>query len=124
LNYYDQAREEGYKHSAAIRHAVEVSKQRNPEIPISETEVKRVLAAWRPRGSQVVLRFDRKILTEHDVEKYHWVREQVNEWRLQHQKDLNLESPPVPGRQHRGGEAFAIRFAERPQYPRHNRKRL
>ena len=46
MSFYDQARENGQKHSVAVAQTVEWIKQRNPKFPISETGVKRNLAAW------------------------------------------------------------------------------
>ena len=52
LNAYDQARARGDKHSAAIIEAVSAVRSRMPGMPISETEVKRVLADFRSRDSE------------------------------------------------------------------------
>ena len=46
---FDEAREGGDKHSAAITHAVEYVRQHHPDMPISETEVKRTLARIDPK---------------------------------------------------------------------------
>jgi len=40
------------KHSAAIRDTVAVIRRKYPELPISETEVKRILAKWMPRDCE------------------------------------------------------------------------
>ncbi len=48
---YDEARERGDKHSVAVRGVVEHLKRSNPEMPISQTEVKRILVVWRPRNA-------------------------------------------------------------------------
>lgn len=116
---YDEARGSGQKHSVAVRHAVHFVKQLNREMPISETEVKRTLAAWRPRSSRTILRFERSILSEEDVKTNRWVREQLAA--LQGKKGLIL---PVPASYDlaRSVAVFTIRVAERPHYPRHNRK--
>jgi hypothetical protein len=83
---YDEARERGDKHSVAVRGVVEHLKQSNPGMPISQTEVKRILAVWRPRNAGTILRFER---------------------------NQELTGPV---------ESLIARFAERPNYPRHNRK--
>jgi len=49
LHTYDQARARGEKHSAAIAEAVSALRFRVPELPISETEVKRVLAEFQSK---------------------------------------------------------------------------
>jgi hypothetical protein len=46
---YDQARRLGEKHAVAIQEAVRYVRETDPRMPISETEVRRVLAYWRPR---------------------------------------------------------------------------
>ena len=51
MSLYDEARKSGQKHIAAIAQTVELIKQRDPVMRISETEVKRILATWRPRKS-------------------------------------------------------------------------
>jgi hypothetical protein len=45
---YDQARKVGEKHAAAIKEERYVQES-DSRMPISETEVRRVLARWRPR---------------------------------------------------------------------------
>jgi len=116
---YDQARERGDKHSVAVRGAVDLLKQANPEVPISQTEVKRILAAWRPRNAGTILRFERKILTEEDMKRHCWLREELAA--LQAKKGLRLE---VPTDHELTGLTVSLtaRFAERPNYPRHNRR--
>ena len=52
LNAYDQARARGDKHSAAIIEAVSAVRSRIPGMPISETEVRRVLADFQSRDSE------------------------------------------------------------------------
>jgi hypothetical protein len=46
---YDQARNRGEKHAAAVEQAVRYVRQTDSRLRISETEVRRVLAYWRPR---------------------------------------------------------------------------
>jgi hypothetical protein len=114
---YEEDRERGDKHSVAVRGAVEHLKQSNPDMPISETEVKRILPVWRPRNAGTILRFERKILTDEDVKSHCWLQEQLAV--LQGKRDLKLEVPTNLGRL---TESITVRFAERPDYPRHNRK--
>ena len=114
---YDEARERGDKHSVAVRGAVEHLKKSSPGMPISETEVKRILAVWRPRNAGTILRFERKILTEEDIKSHCWLQEQLAV--LQGKRDLKLEVPTNLGRL---TGSITVRFAERRNYPRHNRK--
>lgn len=116
---YDEARGSGLKHSAAVRDAVQFVKQRNPEMPISETAVKRILATWRPRGSQTILRFEHSSMSEEDIKRRRCILERLA--MLQGKKALTLPEPPSCG-QPRNIAVLTMRFAERPNYPRHNRK--
>ena len=62
---YDEARRRGEKHSAAVQETVRriqmeevkirTSENEEKKMPISETEVKRILAAWQPRNQTVGL---------------------------------------------------------------------
>jgi hypothetical protein len=52
IHAFSKARAGGQKHSADVREAVEFVRQLDPEMPISETEVKRVLAEFLPRASR------------------------------------------------------------------------
>ena len=117
--YYDEARQRGEKHSAAIREVVELFKEEHPEVRVSETEVKRVLAEFRPRGRKLILCFERQILTEDSIRKLYWIRQQIAE--AEHKK---LEAPQAPHNFIVGqvSPALAIRISEKPNYPRHNRK--
>ncbi len=116
---YDEARRSDEKRSAAVRHAVQFVKQLYPEMPISTTEVNRILAAWRPRSSHTIFRFERSSPSEEDIARNRLIREQLAT--LQGKKDLRL--PQLPNYDlARDAAAFTFSFAERPNYPRHNRK--
>jgi hypothetical protein len=116
---YDDARERGEKHSVAVKEAVELLKQSNPRMPISQTEVKRILAVWRPRNAGIILRFERKSVTEEDIKAHYLILGQVAA--LQERTGLSLGAPTNP---ELTGPLVSLtaRFAERPNYPRHNRK--
>ncbi len=116
---YDEARGRGEKHSTAVQHAVDSVKQCNREMPVSQTEVKRILATWRPRGSRIILRFESKILTEEDIKRHCSIREQLAA--LQGKNGLKLEVP-TNHEVTRSATSLIIYFAEKPNYPRHNRK--
>ncbi len=116
---FDEVRGRGNKHSVAVRDIVDLLKQRNPEMPICQTEVRRILAAWRPRNAGTILRFERKIPTEQDIKRHYWIWEQ--EAALQGKKGLRLEVP-TNHELTRPIALLTIRFAERPNYPRHNGK--
>jgi hypothetical protein len=118
MHGYDQARERGEKHSVAVREAVDFVKHCHPGMSISEAEVRRTLAASRPRDSKTILRFERKNLTEDDIKKHRSIREQIAS--LQEEKGLKSGVPP--NSDPRDGAVFTIRIGTRPNYPRHNRK--
>jgi len=119
MSVYDEARENGQKHSVAVAQSVEFIKQRHPKMRISETEVKRNLAKFRPRNSQTILLFERSTPTEEELAKFRSIQERLRA--LQQEKGLRLAAPS-------GVDAakpvtiYKIRFGERPKYPRHNRK--
>jgi len=50
LYRYLQARAAGEKHSVAVEEAITYLREREPRMPISATEVKRIVARWRPRS--------------------------------------------------------------------------
>jgi hypothetical protein len=116
---YEEARARGDKHSVAVAYAVDVLKRLNPEIHISGTEVKRILATWRPKDSHTILRFQRRILDEEGMEKHRWILQQIA--MLPGNEGLKLPEPPKDD-QRQDISVFTMRFAERPNYPRHNRK--
>lgn len=53
LYAYDEARKAGEKHSAAVQSAVDAVRAKYPSMPISATEVKRMLSQWRPKGRPI-----------------------------------------------------------------------
>jgi hypothetical protein len=116
---FDEAREGGDKHSAAITHAVEDVRQHHPEMPVSETEVKRTLATYRPINSRTTLRFKRSILDNEKRARLCCMLEQAAKVR----SEKNLSAPP-PAIKTLPKSLTAIKFGyfERPLYPRHNRK--
>jgi hypothetical protein len=66
MSAYNDARKNGEKHSVGVKQSVEVARQRHPTMRISETGVKRILAEFRPRKGQTILRFERSTLTNED----------------------------------------------------------
>jgi hypothetical protein len=119
MSAYDEARESGQKHSVAVTQAVDSIRRLQPTMPISRTVVKRILAEFRPRSGGTILRFERTTLSEEAVEKLRWIWAQLAD--LQGRKGLTLPSLPNDSPP-KFGTTFKIRFAERPTYPRHNRK--
>jgi hypothetical protein len=108
---YDEARRRGEKHAVAVVQAVEYVRQRYPEMPISQTEVRRLLATFRPRKSRTILRFERATLDGERLKKFRFVAGVLGEKPQTAPQDLPESIT-----------SYKFRFAERPQYPRHNRK--
>jgi len=52
---YDRSRNLGNKHSTAIVEAVTFVREQNPQMPISESEVKRIFARWRSKDAKLTL---------------------------------------------------------------------
>jgi len=116
---YDEARGSGQKHSAAVALAVDFVRQRYPEMPISKTEVKRILATFRPESRRTILQFKRSTLDGEKLNKLRWLREQSAG--VQDEKGLSAPSPSIQNLPE-SRTTYKFAFAERPLYPRHNRK--
>jgi hypothetical protein len=56
ISSYNDARARGVKHSSAVTEAVEAVKEKLPDMPISVTEVRRILAAEQPKGGEIALK--------------------------------------------------------------------
>lgn len=102
---YHAKRRGGEKHSAAV---TETAKQE----ALSTSEVKRILSNWQSQAASTVIRFEPKTLTEGDIERIRFIQAQLAA--LQGKKGLKPCEPK--------GTIYRIRFAERPDYPRHNRR--
>jgi hypothetical protein len=114
---YDEARKRGEKHRDAVNESAEYIRKRHPRMPISQTEVKRILATFRPRNSKTILRFGRSTVSEEKLKQLRSIQEQLASVRAKKGLPLpripNLPKSPV---------AYTFGFKERPLYPRHNRK--
>ena len=116
MSAYDEARREGQKHSVAIRHAVDTVRNCSPATSISDSEVRRILSTFRPRGSATILVFERSDMTETDENRILSMLQQIP---LRDQPEF----PKLPARDEMRPKAkLTMRFSERPNYPRHNRK--
>jgi predicted transcriptional regulator len=114
---YDETRERGEKHRDSVNECVEYVRKRHPKIPVSQTEVKRILATFRPRNSRTILRFKRSTLSKKKLKLLRSIRDQFVS--AKGEKDLRL--PRTPGLP-KSPVAYTFGFGERPHYPRHNRK--
>lgn len=116
---YDEARQKGEKHSAAIAQAVAFVREHFAGMRISETELRRVLSMWRPKGVQTIFRFERSVWTDDPGMGFDTIREQPG---ILHWREGQAESVPPEGCSTSAPMIFQIRLSERPNYPRHNRK--
>ena len=116
---YDEARGRGEKHSGALEEAVSFVKELHPEMSISEGEVRRILASWRPRNAGTILRFEQSVPTEPEIEKWHRIRESLAA--LHESKGPTSPVPPKASPP-RNAKIVKIRFGERPNHPRSNSK--
>ena len=116
---FDEACESGHKHSSAITHAVEYLRQRHPEMPISETVVKRTLAPYRPLNSRTPLRSKRSIFDDEKLARLRCMLEQVA--KVQSEKNLSAPRTPIKNLP-KSLTAIKFGYFERPLYPRHNRR--
>jgi hypothetical protein len=114
---YDEARKRGEKHSTAVNQAVKYVRQHRTEMPISETEVKRTLAAFRPRHGRIILRFKRSTISKKKLMQLRSIQKQLAN--LKGKKDSSsIAVPNLP----KSRVSYTFSFEERPLYPRHNRK--
>jgi len=117
MSLYHEGRKNGQKHSAAVAQTVESIKQRYPMMRISETEVKRILAAWSPRGSHTILRFEWVSLTRQEIAN----RIEGQLAAMSQKKGSKLPAPsdvilPI------SVTTYKMILGGRPNYPRHNCK--
>jgi hypothetical protein len=114
LHSFDRARARGEKHSAAIRESVDFVRQLHPEMPISETEVKRILAEFRPRGARTILMSEYSVV---EGEKARKIRSKLAVSRFLVEApahSTHSEEDPKPLKR------FTMRFTDAPHYPRYN----
>jgi hypothetical protein len=116
---YDEARQKGEKHSVAIAEAVAFVREHFAGMRISETELRRVLARCRPRGAGTIFRFERLVWTDDGEMGFDTIREQPG---ILHGHEGQAKAVPREGCSISAPMLFKIRFSERPNYPRHNRK--
>jgi hypothetical protein len=114
---YDEARKDGLKHSAAIREAVAFVKRLRPEMSVSETEVRRILAELRPSDGQVALRSSCEIVEGKEAARLRKLLAQIRAFTGSKSATvLSSQDPERPLRK------FYIGYMKRPIYPRHNAK--
>jgi hypothetical protein len=117
LYAYDKARTSGMKHESAVIEAAAFVRQLNPEIPVSETEVKRILAELRPSSSPIAIKADYDVL---EGEKAAGIRSHLNDLHDLEGSKVQLISPGEDPK--RPLKRFSISLGMRQNYPRFNRK--
>jgi hypothetical protein len=116
LRAYGRARASGEKHSAAIAAAVSAVRSRVPGMPISETEVKRILALESKdpgRAWIISVRIVRGPELKIWLDNLRWIAEE---------SPLKLEARHLPNytSKLRRLRTLTIQVGPRPRYPRHN----
>ena len=117
---YDEVREDDQKHSEALKEAVALGNQRHSEMRTSESQLRRDLATFRPRKNRITLVCDRSIMTESERERLRRMLEQVP----LDQDEQCAKALPPERRLPMPRVKYKFRFAERPNYPRYNRKEV
>jgi hypothetical protein len=119
LSHFETERKSGQKHSLAVADTVQFLKQREPGLPISETEVKRTLAKMWPKNAETVGHFERSNTNEEDVAFNGSFREALEACRGK--KGIFLAELPTDD-QVRRATKFIINVGEKSIFPRHNGK--
>jgi hypothetical protein len=109
---YQSARSRGEKHSVAVREAA-----RTPRFHASQTEVKRVLAEFRPARHLYEFRVDSYVRSDADIARHRILMSQVPDDR---------KNPPLhqPTDETRPKVGLRFGFVNRTKYPRFNAKPL
>jgi len=117
LSGYDEARQRGEKHIVAISEAVSAVRKCDPQMPVSETEVRRILAHWRPSrtNANTLLPEPSRILEVRPAELD--TRAAQDFWRIQAVlmgMPLEAATKPIKIR------VISVRHGPKPRYPRIN----
>jgi hypothetical protein len=114
LHAYDEARLGGMKHSAAVKESVSFVRNIDPHMPISETEVKRILAELRPSDSPVGLLSSCEVLEGPEAAtRRRFFAQMIGK---ENSADFLSKDPERPLKR------FSFGIGKRPNYPRHNGK--
>ena len=117
MDFYSKASAGGLKHSAAVTETVALVRQVHPEMAISASEVKRVLAELRPQDSPVELRVHSSILEGEEAARRRAFFIQMAEFAgTKSRTELTDQDLRKPLR------SFKLGFAKRTNYHRHNAK--
>jgi len=119
IRLYDEARERGEKHSAAIEEAVQKHQEKFPDVRVSSTTVRRALAEHRPNGRQLALT---PVPGKPDEQFMARLREVLKVVAIMKHELLGhpLPAPDAPAPQIEN--VLDVCAGPRPDYPRHNKK--
>ncbi len=112
---YEEARKRGEKHSVAVQEAAKQVKRQKPYVNVSESEVRRILAEFRPKTGGTTVLFEEVAPSEADLERRRWITTQIPE-------DSRLAISGRKGQQGKTGVTYKLRLGKRTEFPRHNRK--
>jgi hypothetical protein len=126
LRGYDRSRSTGHKHFVAVSHAVTAVRSLVPDMPISETEVKRTLANLRSKSAQRAWTLKMTKLPSADVAQVEAIHREM--WPAAEQVPKAWKTAPrgweIPPKDWKIRSVFAIGFGPRPQYPRSNARTI
>ena len=80
--------------------------------------MRRTLKRARPKGSETILRVERKIPAEEDIQKRRSMQKQLATLQGKRQRKSEIVKKPDAEKD----RVFALRFGKQPSYLRHNRK--
>jgi hypothetical protein len=103
MNTYNILRSKGMKHASAVAETVLRLHEADPDMPLSETEVKRILALWQRSGCPVSL--PTRVMSEAETQQMRTL--------------LTLLKIPCTGR---NGIGLTLGIGPRPNYKRVNAK--
>ena len=119
IRLFDEARERGAKHFAAVEEAVRKHREKFPDVRVSETTVRRALAKHRSIGRQIVLN---PVPGNPDEQFIARLREVLKVVAIMKHELLGhpLPAPDAPDPQIEN--VLDVCAGTRPDYPRHNKK--
>jgi hypothetical protein len=114
IDAFHTARKQGQKHTSAIQDTVDFVRQHYPDVPISPTGVRRILAELQPANSEMTLIVESSTPSDDDVARRLRLREQI--------PGFGGNSSATNSSDRRSKKTFKLRFGKRPHYSRHNAK--
>lgn len=118
LNAYDEARTAGEKHETSLGMMIEAVHRWNPEMPMSLTEAKRILARWRGKRQSTIIGRGERILEGEEAALY---LERSYDLQVRYAELKGLPRPPRPTATTVRVSSFGI--GRVPRYARSNSRR-